>query len=133
MPDLLPDRHSLPELVQHYLPASRRERLTPFVYAGGMVAIGLTLLLAKPRIGNVPRSDLSGDRPAMGRRRRAARKSRDVVAPFAPGNVTDSIGRSLMVGGVALALVGFQLAAQRLQGGPGRAAHRGGRAGAGGR
>ena len=84
MPDLLPDRHSLPELVQHYLPASRRERLTPFVYAGGMVAIGLTLLLAKPRIGNVPRSDLSGDRPAMGRRRRAARKSRDVVGPFAP-------------------------------------------------
>ena len=46
----------------------------------------------------------AADRPAMGRRRRAARKSRDVVAPFAPGNVTDSIGRSLMVGGVALAL-----------------------------
>ncbi|MFZ5964031.1 hypothetical protein ACOXXX_13860 [Thalassococcus sp. BH17M4-6] len=104
MSNIVPDRNRLPELMQRYLPASRQERLAPFVYAGGMVAVGLTLLLAKPRIGNVPRSALAGDGPVRSRRRRAAQKSRDVVAPFAPGNVTDSIGRSLLIGGVALGL-----------------------------
>ena len=104
MPNIVPDRDRLPDLMERYLPATRRERLSPLVYAGGMLTIGLALLLAKPRIGKVPRSTFSGSGPRAGRRRRAAQRSRDVVAPFAPGNVTDSIGRSLIIGGVALAL-----------------------------
>ena len=104
MSKLVPGRDTLPDLMDRYLPATRRERLSPLVYAGGMLAVGAALLIAKPRIGQVPRSTLSGDRPTRSRRRRAAQGSRDVIAPFAPSNVTDSIGRSLMIGGVALAL-----------------------------
>lgn len=84
------------------MPPSRRERLAPVVYAGGMLAIGAALLIAKPRLGQVPQSRLSADLPTRPRWRRALRKGRDGADTFAPSNVTDSIGRSLLIGGAAL-------------------------------
>ncbi|SNR46822.1 hypothetical protein [Puniceibacterium sediminis] len=104
MSNIVPGRDSLPVLVDHYLPAARRERLSPLLYAGGMLALGAALLIAKPRIGHVPRATLAEGPPTRSHSRRAVQGSRDIIAPFAPSNVTDSIGRSLMIGGVALAL-----------------------------
>lgn len=86
------------------LPASRRERLAPVVFAGGLLAIGAMLIKAKPRIGHVPTPKQFGDLPRRSRARRAAQTTRDHIEPFAPTNVTDSIGRSLMLGGAALLL-----------------------------
>ncbi|MBE9638238.1 hypothetical protein IQ782_15400 [Salipiger pacificus] len=86
------------------LPASRRDRLAPIVFAGGLLAIGALLIKAKPRIGHVPQPKQFGDLPRRSRARRAALTTRDHVAPFAPTNVTDSLGRSLMLGGAALLL-----------------------------
>lgn len=86
------------------LPPSTQERLTPFLYAGGMLAIGAVMLIAKPRLGHVPNPSRSGDLPRVSRWRRAAQVSRDNVHSLAPANVTDSIGRSLLLGGAALLL-----------------------------
>ncbi len=82
----------------------RKERLAPFAYAGGMLAAGAALLLAKPRLGHVPEPRRMGDLPRKRRWRRAAQTGRDNVQAFAPSNVTDSIGRSLIIGGAALML-----------------------------
>ncbi len=76
----------------------------PVLYAGGMLAIGAILLVAKPRIGKVPAPNFRGDLPRRSRWRRAAQLGRDNVGVFAPDNVTDSIGRSLLLGGAALLL-----------------------------
>lgn len=84
------------------LPARRRERLLPFLYAGGMLVLGAVLLAAKPRLGQVPAPDRMGDAPRRSRLRRAAQVGRDNVGVFAPSNLTDSIGRSLLLGGTAL-------------------------------
>ncbi|TNF22160.1 MAG: hypothetical protein EP318_04720 [Rhodobacteraceae bacterium] len=96
--------NALPEKVKSRLPATAGKRLTPVLYAFGMVAIGAALLVTKPRIGQVPESRLSGDTPARSRLGRAAQRTRDATGTFAPTNVTDSIGRSLLIGGVALIL-----------------------------
>ncbi|ANT62151.1 MULTISPECIES: hypothetical protein [Roseobacteraceae] len=103
----LAHKASLPALrarVNDALPASRRERLAPMLFAGGLLAIGAALLKAKPRIGHVPEPRQFGDLPRRSKARRAALTSRDHVAAFAPTNVTDSLGRSLMIGGAALLL-----------------------------
>lgn len=94
--DLVPDRLSEP------LAAARNERFAPFAYAGGMLALGAALLIAKPKIGQVPEARQAGDAPRRSRMRRAAQIGRDGAQSFAPSNVTDSIGRSLMIGGAAL-------------------------------
>ncbi|MBU2961720.1 hypothetical protein KO516_13030 [Citreicella sp. C3M06] len=99
----LPNRNALPSFPGNRAP-SRRERLAPLAYAGGLLAIGAALLVAKPRIGNVPASMLSKDAPKGSRWRRAAQVGRDGASTFAPTNVTDSIGRSLMIGGAALVI-----------------------------
>lgn len=84
------------------LPASPRDRVAPVAYAGGMLAIGALLVAAKPKIGHVPDPRQAGEVPTRGMFRRAARAGRDSVSVFAPTNVTDSIGRSLLLGGTAL-------------------------------
>ena len=84
------------------IPASPADRLAPVGYAGGMLAIGALLVATKPRIGHVPDPRQAGTGPGAGVIRKAARAGRDGVSVFAPGNVTDSIGRSLMLGGAAL-------------------------------
>ncbi|EEX16583.1 hypothetical protein CSE45_4085 [Citreicella sp. SE45] len=99
----LPGRNTLPTVSAKPLPA-RRDRLLPVAYAGGMLAIGAALLVAKPKFGHVPQPNRMGDGPRLSRWRRAAQRGRDGVQTFAPANVTDSIGRSLMLGGVALLL-----------------------------
>ncbi|WP_373355887.1 hypothetical protein [Pseudoroseicyclus sp. CXY001] len=83
---------------------SREERLVPLAYAGGMLAIGAALLLARPGIGEVPEASPLGHAPRRGRLRRAAHWARDGLQSFAPTNVTDSLGRSLVIGGAALLL-----------------------------
>ncbi|WP_353474459.1 hypothetical protein PVT71_21150 [Salipiger sp. H15] len=95
---------ALRERLGDALPATRRERLAPIVFAGGLLAIGAVLLKAKPRIGHVPAAKQFGDLPRRSRARRMAQTTRDHIEPFAPVNVTDAIGRSLMLGGVALLL-----------------------------
>ncbi|MBY6003463.1 hypothetical protein KUV62_06075 [Salipiger bermudensis] len=99
----LPGRTNLPTLSNKALPASR-DRLMPVAYAGGLLAIGAALLIAKPRLGHVPPPNRMGDGPRRSRLRRAAQRGRDGVQAFAPTNVTDSLGRSLILGGVALLL-----------------------------
>ncbi|KAA2315197.1 hypothetical protein DL237_09335 [Pseudooceanicola sediminis] len=96
-------RPSLPKSLPQ-LPPSSQERLTPILYAGGMLAIGAVMLIAKPRLGHVPNPSRAGDLPRAARWRRAAQISRDNLHTFAPANVTDSIGRSLLLGGTALLL-----------------------------
>lgn len=78
--------------------------MAPILYAGGMLALGVALLAAKPRIGNVPEPMLRGEESSNSRLRRVAIGGRDGFRAFAPSNVTDSIGRSLIVGGAALFL-----------------------------
>lgn len=79
-------------------------RLLPLAYAGGLLAIGAALLIAKPRVGHVPQPNQMGTSPRRSRWRRAAQRGRDGVQAFAPVNVTDSVGRSLLLGGAALLL-----------------------------
>ncbi|APZ53471.1 hypothetical protein [Salipiger abyssi] len=98
----LPGRTNLPEIARTTLPATRRARFAPFVYAGGLLAIGTALLVSKPRIGKVPEPRQMGNAPRRSRLRRAAQHGRDGAQAFAPSNVTDSVGRSLILGGVAL-------------------------------
>ncbi|MAC78745.1 MAG: hypothetical protein CML66_11860 [Rhodobacteraceae bacterium] len=98
-----PGRTLVPDTIRDRLPVSREERLAPFVYGGGMLAVGAALLVAKPKVGQVPNPRHGGDGPRRGVRR-VAQVGRDSLHSFAPSNVTDSIGRSLMIGGVALVL-----------------------------
>ncbi|CAN0589303.1 unnamed protein product [Ectocarpus sp. 12 AP-2014] len=98
------DHNFVAEHLRHRLPATRAEKLAPYTYAGGMLALGAALLFAKPRIGKVPEARHAGDTPRRGSLRRAAQIGRDGAHAFAPSNVTDSIGRSLMIGGAALIL-----------------------------
>ncbi|WP_417720448.1 hypothetical protein [Salipiger sp.] len=89
---------SVPETI------TRRDRLMPVLFAGGLLAAGAVLLKIKPHFGEVPRASRFGDMAGQGRFRRAASATRDQVEAFAPTNVTDQIGRSLMLGGAALLL-----------------------------
>lgn len=84
------------------LEAVSNDRIAPVLYAGGMLALGVALIAAKPRIGNVPKPRRIGDENAASRLRRAAIRGRDGVEAFAPSNITDSLGRSLILGGAAL-------------------------------
>ncbi|MEC7762627.1 MAG: hypothetical protein VX874_12035 [Pseudomonadota bacterium] len=84
------------------LERATNDRVAPVLYAGGMLALGIALIVAKPRIGNVPKPLARGDESSAGRLRRAAIRGRDGVEAFAPSNVTDSLGRSLILGGAAL-------------------------------
>ena len=102
-PDASPDG-LIPNSVQAALPGARNNRLFPVIYAGGMLAAGLALLIAKPGIGRVPEARQAKDAPGDQRVRRAAQAGRDAAHHFAPTNVTDSIGRSLVIGGAALLL-----------------------------
>ena len=93
---------ALTEIKNEVLPADRRARLAPIFFAGALIGLGATLIKTKPRFGNVPNPSQFGDMPRRKGWRRAAQKSRDGVATFAPSNVTDSLGRSLLLGGAAL-------------------------------
>ncbi len=96
MLDFLPDRSKSRAL-------ELSDRVSPLIYAGGLIGLGALLLWAKPRIGEVPKAALT-ERVSGSRRRRLARSGRDAVGALAPSNVTDSVGRSLVVGGLALML-----------------------------
>ncbi|NDV02492.1 hypothetical protein [Pseudoroseicyclus tamaricis] len=90
------------------LPApAERDRWLPAAYAGGMLAFGAALLVAKPSVGHVPDARPFGAHPRKGRLRRAAGWARDSTHALAPSNVTDSIGRALVIGGLALLITRF--------------------------
>ena len=95
--DFLPDRPKSLDL-------QPSERLTPLLYAGGLIGIGAALLWSKPSLGHVPTPALTKEGKNPSRSRRVARRGRDAVGSLAPTNVTDSLGRSLVLGGVALML-----------------------------
>ena len=82
----------------------KNEKVAPVLYSAGMLAIGSLLLAGKPRLGEVPKAAHGGDRKRRSRWRRAAQKSRDAADSFAPSNLSDSMGRSLLIGGAALLL-----------------------------
>ena len=89
LPAVLPEEESL------------LDSLAPVAYSAVMLAAGAALLVAKPRLGHVPDPIRNGDLPRRGLRR-AAQVGRDNIRVLAPTNVTDAIGRSLLIGGVAL-------------------------------
>lgn len=83
----------------------RRKRFGPLALAGGLVAGGAMLLKMRPGALELPEPALLGDdnHEASGARR-LARRSRDGVAHFVPSNLSDSLGRSLVIAGLALAV-----------------------------
>lgn len=81
-----------------------RDRLVPVLVAGGLVAAGVLLLRVDPGSAQVPDAAAFGEGRRRGRLRNAALAARDAVRPFAPSNLTDQVGRSLILGGVALLL-----------------------------
>ncbi|QQA42452.1 hypothetical protein [Pelagovum pacificum] len=102
--DLIPDSQ-LDALVPE--DPTGRDRLMPVLVAGGLLAAGALLLRVDPGSAQVPSPARYGDAPRGSRFRRAAQASRDTIAPLAPSNLTDSIGRSLVIGGAALILTRF--------------------------
>lgn len=81
---------------------STRERLAPMAVAAGLIAAGAMLWRAKPSALQMPEAAPLGDAPRRGFLRRAARQSRDGLGHFAPDNLSDSLGRSLVLAGGAL-------------------------------
>lgn len=80
----------------------RRDRLKPFIFGGSLIAIGSMLLRVKPSVGQVPDPKPYGTSGRNRLRRRMAHRVRDGAASFAPTNVTDQIGKSLVLGGTSL-------------------------------
>ncbi|MGR3370565.1 MAG: hypothetical protein ACU0CC_01310 [Sagittula sp.] len=98
----LPGRAALKRITR---PAAKNtDRWTPLLFGGALIGLGAVLLKVKPRIGHVPNPTPFRDGKTAKRRHINARKARDTVKAFAPTNVTDQIGRSLVLGGAALLL-----------------------------
>lgn len=98
-------RSDLPDMddVTDALPIiKKRDRVSPFFFGGALLAVGSLLLRASPNIGNVPDPKPYGSSARRSKRRRAAERVRDASASFAPTNLTDQLGKSLMLGGTAL-------------------------------
>ena len=76
-------------------------RAMPFAVAGGLVVLGGLLLRSRPDLLDLPDPRVS--RPAPTSRGQAvARRSRDAVAALVPDNLSKTLGRSLVITGVAL-------------------------------
>lgn len=80
----------------------RRDRVKPIVFGCSLLAVGSLLLRASPNVGNVPDPKPYGSSARRSKRRRAAERLRDASASFAPTNLTDQLGKSLIMGGTAL-------------------------------
>ncbi|WP_425071919.1 hypothetical protein [Sagittula sp. S175] len=91
------------EIKEAALPVpSKRARLSPLVYGAGMIAAGLLLKKVNPRFGTVPNPLQFGASEGTSRRLKSAAFARDRAASFAPSNITDKLGSSLMLGGIAM-------------------------------
>ncbi|SPJ26281.1 hypothetical protein [Palleronia abyssalis] len=76
---------------------------SPLLIGAALVGAGLLLRQWEPRALNLPDRP---DRPHRDRgAKRMARKTRDTVAKILPGNLTGSIGRTLLIMGAGLVLV----------------------------
>lgn len=75
---------------------------SPLLTGLGLVGLGLLLRQWQPRVLNLPQSRGEPDDSGLPR---AARKSRDGVMTVLPGNLTGSVGRSLVFMGAGLMLV----------------------------
>ncbi|MFW2588924.1 hypothetical protein [Sagittula sp. SSi028] len=98
----LHNRPSPDNLAEAALPGpSKHERLQPLLYGAGLLAVGTLLIKLKPRFGVAPNPIVHSAR-TQSKRRKAAAFARDRAAGLAPGNVTDKLGKSLVLGGVAM-------------------------------
>jgi hypothetical protein len=77
------------------------DRWKPIVYGGALAGVGLLLLKVSPSVGEMPKASLSKG-TSNSRRSKVARVARDGAEQLAPGNVTDKLGRSLLIGGLAM-------------------------------
>ncbi|MDQ2095796.1 hypothetical protein [Rhodalgimonas zhirmunskyi] len=80
-----------------------RDRWMPLAVAGGLALAGVALYRAKPEVLALPEPEVL-DEDEQNHLSRAARRTRDGVARFAPSNIAESLGRSMVIAGVALAL-----------------------------
>ncbi|MBY6050026.1 hypothetical protein [Vannielia litorea] len=94
-----------PSFPTDLLPSEEAQsRLVPVAVACGLVAGGALLWRAKPRALEIPDPVPLGAKPSKSLFRRMARRSRDGVHKIAPGNISVSLGRSLVIAGGALLL-----------------------------
>jgi hypothetical protein len=79
------------------------QRRSPLLAGLALLGAGLLVRGWQPRLLDMP--EPSGDEPRDQGVARAARKSRDGLAQVMPGNLTGSIGRSLVLMGAGLIMV----------------------------
>ena len=78
-------------------------RTSPLLAGIALLGAGLVLRRVQPSVLSLPEPD-GADRNDRGVKR-AARKSRDGLAGVLPGNLTGSIGRSLIIMGAGLVAI----------------------------
>ncbi len=83
------------------LTTTNSARLKPIVYGGALAGVGYLLLKAKPAFGEMPETHVS-KRKRRSKASKAARFARDGAKTLAPGNLTDKMGKSLLIGGIAM-------------------------------
>ncbi|MBP0481474.1 hypothetical protein [Sagittula salina] len=94
---------NLHEIKEAALPVpSKRARLSPLVYGAGLIAVGVMLRKVKPEVGTAPNPLQFGAARGASKRLRSAAFARDRAANFAPSNITDKLGTSLVLGGIAM-------------------------------
>lgn len=94
---------SLSDLKALANPSPTRDHITPLLVGGSLMALGALMVKATPHLAEIPPARQFGS-PKKGTLRKAAALARDRIEPLAPTNITDQIGRSLLVGGAALLL-----------------------------
>lgn len=80
------------------------DRVTPIAVGVGLLAVGALLWKTKPSMLDMPDPLPLGKEPDNSFSRRALRKTRDGVSHVAPSNLSVSLGRSMVIGGLALVL-----------------------------
>jgi hypothetical protein len=98
MASILPDTISLP------VPPRISDRLLPVISGVALMIAGTALSIWRPGFLDLPKPVRS--KSATSGFGRAVEVSRDGLMDIAPDNVTDTIGRSLAITGMALILIG---------------------------
>ncbi|WP_316015445.1 hypothetical protein [Roseobacter sp. HKCCA0434] len=73
--------------------------------AAGLVGLGVALLRWRPGALDLPGATRAPKLPDFRSATSIRRELREAAAEVSPGNVTDSVGRGLIIAGVLLALV----------------------------
>lgn len=80
------------------IPADAR----PLLLGAGLVGLGVLLRVLRPRALDLPRRDTPLRRPRNASRGEVARFARDGITEVLPDNLSDSVGRSLLLIGAGL-------------------------------